>query len=68
MGIRKAARAVVPVWTLADLGMEAPRSVVSWPEVMNPPERKITNEIIEGDNLEDIAEKLVDRMMAEKVL
>jgi electron transfer flavoprotein beta subunit len=68
MGIRKAARAQVPVWTLSDLGIEAPESVVSWPEVMNPPTREITNEIIEGDSPEEIAEKLVDKMFAEKVL
>ncbi len=68
MGIRKAARANVPVWTLEELGMEAPESVVSWPEVMNPPEREITNEIITGDTPEEIAENMVDKMLAEKVL
>jgi len=68
MGIRKAARATVPVWSLDDLGLEKPESVVSWPEVMNPPEREITNEIIEGETPEEIAKKLVDKIMAEKVL
>ena len=68
MGIRKAARATVPVWSLDDLGIEKPESVVSWPEVMNPPEREITNEIIEGETPEEIAKKLVDKIMAEKVL
>ena len=68
MGIRKAARAEVPVWGLADLGIEAPTAFVSWPEVMNPPEQEITNEIIEGDNPQEIAEKLADKIMAEKVL
>ena len=68
MGIRKAARANVPVWTLSDLEMETPVSVVSWPEVMNPPQHEIMNEIIEGESPEDIAEKLVDKILAEKVL
>jgi electron transfer flavoprotein beta subunit len=68
MGIRKAARANVPVWGLADLGIEAPTSVVSWPELMNPPVQEISNEIIEGDNPGEIAEKLADKIMAEKVL
>ena len=68
MGIRKAARAQVPVWGLGDLGMAAPTAAVSWPKVMNPPVREITNEIISGDSLQAIAEKLADKIMAEKVL
>jgi electron transfer flavoprotein beta subunit len=68
MGIRKAARANVPVWGLADLGIEALDSVVSWPEVMNPPVQEISNEIIEGGSPQEIAEKLADKIMAEKVL
>ncbi|MBN2044701.1 MAG: electron transfer flavoprotein subunit beta/FixA family protein, partial [Anaerolineales bacterium] len=68
MGIRKAARAQVPVWGLSDLGIEAPAVAVSWPEVMNPPVREITNEIITGESPQEIAEKLADRIMAEKVL
>jgi electron transfer flavoprotein beta subunit len=68
MGIRKAARAQIPVWNLGDLGIQAPTAVVSWPDVMNPPEREITNEIIQGDSPQEIAEKLADKIMAEKVL
>jgi electron transfer flavoprotein beta subunit len=68
MGIRKAARAQVPVWGLGELGIEAPAAAVIWPEVMNPPVREITNEIITGDSPQEIAEKLADRIMAEKVL
>jgi electron transfer flavoprotein beta subunit len=68
MGIRKAARAQVPVWNLGDIGIQAPASVVSWPDVMNPPVREIANEIIQGDSTQEIAEKLADKIMAEKVL
>lgn len=68
MGIRKAARAQVPQWTLGDLGITAPQPAVSWTEVMNPPERAITNEIITGDSPQEIAAKLADKIMAEKVL
>jgi electron transfer flavoprotein beta subunit len=68
MGIRKAARAKVPVWGLGDLGIEAPAPVVTWPQVMNPPQREIVNEIIEGETPQEIAEKLADKIMAEKVL
>ena len=68
MGIRKAARAEVPEWTTADLGIQAPVSVVSWPKVMEPPAREITNEIIEGGSPEEIAANLADKIMEEKVL
>ncbi len=68
MGIRKASRAQIPVWSLADLGIEAPKAVVSWPEIMNPPKREVTCEFIEGDSPEEIAEKLADKILAEKVL
>ncbi|MFC1996356.1 electron transfer flavoprotein subunit beta/FixA family protein [Chloroflexota bacterium] len=68
MGIRKAARAQVPVWGLGDLGIEAPTAVVSWPEVANPSTQEITNEIIEGDTPQEIAEKLAEKIVAEKVL
>lgn len=68
MGIRKASRANVPEWTAADLGIEAPAVYVSWPEVMEPPQREITNEIIEGGSPEEIAQKLADKIMEEKVL
>jgi len=68
MGIRKAARAEVPVWGLNDLDIETPAAVVSWPEVMNPPEREIKNEIISGETAEDTAAALADKIMAEKVL
>lgn len=68
MGIRKAARAEVPEWTGADIGIEVPAALVSWPKIMEPPAREITNEIIEGSSVEEIAAKLADKIMEEKVL
>lgn len=68
MGIRKASRAVIPTWSLADLGLSAPTAVVEWPEVMNPPAREVVTEIITGDSPQEIAEKLADKILAEKVL
>lgn len=68
MGIRKAARAKIPTWSLVDLGINAPASVVSWPEVFASPVRDIATEIIEGETPQEIAEKLADKIMAEKVL
>lgn len=68
MGIRKAARAEVPVWSLANLGISAPTSVIAWPEIMNPPSRDVVCEIISGSSPEEIAATLADKILAEKVL
>jgi electron transfer flavoprotein beta subunit len=68
MGIRKASRATIPEWTLGDLGIEAGTSAVRWPEVVNPPAREVKTEMITGDGAQDIAEKLADKILEEKVL
>lgn len=68
MGIRKASRASIPVWSVADLGVSVPASVVHWPEVINPPTREVVTEMITGDSPQEIADKLADRLIAEKVL
>jgi len=68
MGIRKASRATIPVWNLAELGIAAPVSVVRWPEVTNPPAREVKTEMITGGSAQEIAEKLADKILEEKVL
>ena len=68
MGIRKASKAEIPVWSLNDLGVSAPESVVTRTEVMNPPARDTNVEIITGESPAEIADKLADKILAEKVL
>jgi len=68
MGIRKASKANIPVWSLGDLGIAAPAAVVTRSELMNPPARDTSVEIITGDTPEAIAETLADKLIAEKVL
>lgn len=68
MGIRKATRAVIPTWSLADLHLEPPRPVVTWSEVTLPPQREMKTEIITGANAREIAEKLAEKILEEKVL
>jgi electron transfer flavoprotein beta subunit len=68
MGIRKAAKAEIPTWSLSDLGISAPNTMVTRSELMNPPARDTAVEIITGDTPEQIAEKLADKILAEKVL
>lgn len=68
MGIRKASKAVIPVWPLGELGLAAVEPVVSWPELQNPPLREVKTEIITGGSPQEIAEQLADKILAEKVL
>jgi electron transfer flavoprotein beta subunit len=68
MGIRKASKANIPVWSLGDLGITAPSAVVKRNELMNPPVRETAVEIIGGESPAEIADKLADKILAEKVL
>jgi electron transfer flavoprotein beta subunit len=68
MGIRKASKANIPIWSLADLGIEAPATAVTRTELMNPTVDETKVEIIEGETPEAIAEALVEKILAEKVL
>jgi len=68
MGIRKASRAVIPAWSLADLGLSELKANITWPEIMNPPQRLVATEMITGATPEEIAETLADKIMAEKIL
>jgi len=72
IGIRKAAKATIPTWSVADLGLDASQvgpagSQAHWPEVNLPPVREAQVEIIEGTP-EEAAKTLADRLVAEKVI
>lgn len=72
IGIRRAAKATIPTWTIADLGFSADEvgsagSQVKWPEVNLPPTREAKVEIIEGPPAE-VAKTLADRLEADKVI
>lgn len=69
MGIRKASRAEIPIWSLPDLGLDSiAESAVTWPEIYAPPAVETECEFIEGESAEEIAEKLANRLIEEKVL
>jgi len=68
MGIRKASKATIPVWSLSDLGTGAPAPVITRSELMNPPVQEKEVEMITGDSPAEIADKLADKILAEKVL
>jgi electron transfer flavoprotein beta subunit len=68
MGIRKASKANIPVWSLSDVGASALAPVIARTELMNPPSEEVVCEIITGDTPEAIAETLANKILAEKVL
>jgi electron transfer flavoprotein beta subunit len=69
MGIRKASKAEIPIWSKDDIGLEeVPPSAVEWPQVFAPPKVEMVVEIIEGDTPEQKAVKLADRLLEEKVI
>jgi electron transfer flavoprotein beta subunit len=68
MGIRKASKATIPTWSLSDIGAGAPAPIVTRSELVNPPSRETVVEMITGDSPTEIAEKLAEKILAEKVL
>ena len=68
LGIRKAAKAQIPVWSAADIGVDLPRAATLALRYLNPPAREISTEIIAGADIEQKANTLVERLFEEKVL
>ena len=68
LGIRKAARAEIPVWSAADLGIETPVAATAVLAYHNPPVRDVATEIITGIDSAAKAEILAERLFEEKVL
>jgi electron transfer flavoprotein beta subunit len=67
IGIRKAAKAAIPVWSLADLGLSAVAGRAQVTGFRNPEVRAMKTEIITGTP-EEMAAALVDRLIEEKML
>ncbi len=74
LGIRRATKMEIPVWTAADLpdinpkqcGLQgSPTQVV---RVFNPPKREGEVDLIEGDTADEAAAILADKLLAEKVI
>lgn len=69
MGIRKASRAEIPIWAASDLGMaQVGQAAVSWAEIVPPPRLETRCEFIDGATPQEIASRLVDRLVEEKIL
>lgn len=67
IGIRKASKATIPVWSLADLGVTLPAASTKVSGYRNLPARETKTEMITGTPQEQAA-ALVDRLIEEKVL
>lgn len=69
MGIRKASRSEIPIWTAADLGLQQiGPAALHWVEIFPPPKLDTQCEFIDGGSPEEIAARLVDRLLEEKVI
>lgn len=67
MGIRKAGRAQIPVVTAGEMGVDA-AARTQWTNIRKPETRKGAVRIIEGATPQEQAAKLVDALLADKVL
>lgn len=68
IGIRKAAKAEIPVWGLGDLGLTAGDKVTDVAQFRNLAQREGTVEIIDGGSADEIAAKLADKLIGDKVI
>jgi electron transfer flavoprotein beta subunit len=72
MGIRKASRATIPLWTAADLAIEggvgAEASQADWSNVYAIPPRQGQVQMITADSVEEQARILVEKLFEEKVI
>jgi electron transfer flavoprotein alpha/beta subunit len=68
MGIRKASKAEIPAWSASDLGVDLPTPALTWPSVTAPPRTDTQCEMIAGDTPAQVASRLVERLLEEKVL
>ncbi len=72
MGIRKAAKATIATWSAADIGCDPAKiggagSAMRWPKVYPLPTREGSAEMLDGTP-EEIAAKLADKLIADKVI
>jgi electron transfer flavoprotein beta subunit len=73
MGIRKAAKAAIPSWSLADLGVAGTAvgesaALARWTDVRKPPARATQVVMVKEATPEATAAELADLLMAEKVI
>jgi electron transfer flavoprotein beta subunit len=68
MGIRRASKAVIPTWSLSQIGISAPSALVGYLALMEAPVREVVCELVSGGNPQEIADALADKILGEKLL
>jgi electron transfer flavoprotein beta subunit len=68
MGIRKANKVQIPTLNASELGVDATTARTQWTNLRKPETRKGAVQIIEGATPQEQAAKLVDALLADKVL
>ena len=68
LGIRRAAKASIPVWSAPDMSLELPPAATNIAAWHNPPARDVETEIIAGPDVSEKAQILASRLFEEKVL
>jgi electron transfer flavoprotein beta subunit len=68
MGIRRANKATIPTLSPADLGVGALTNKTEWANIRKPEVRRTQVQIIDGATVQEKAQKLVDALLAEKVI
>ncbi len=68
MGIRRASKAEIPTWSLSQIGISAPPVMVENQALTNAPVLEVACEFITGGNPQEIAEKLAEKILGEKLL
>jgi len=68
MGIRKANKAQIPTVTPQELGLTLGQPQTQWTNIRKPEVRQTQIQIIEGATVQEKATKLVDLLLAEKVI
>jgi electron transfer flavoprotein beta subunit len=68
MGIRKANKTQIATLRPSELGVDGPSARTQWTNLRKPETRKSAVRIIEGATPEEQAARLVDALLADKVL
>lgn len=68
MGIRRANKASIPTLSPADLGVGPLVNQTEWANIRKPEVRRTQVQIIDGATVQEKAQKLVDALLAEKVI
>lgn len=68
MGIRKASKAKIPTVSPDELGVTVAASQAQWHNIRKPELRKTQVRVMDGASVQEKASKLVDALLAEKVI